>query len=90
MQALTAFLTFTRDHLGLSVPLRLIAGIDGVKGYSMFVRHGLAGNVVKDSIVHEAWIESYDAPPHECLLPLFKMIWEYAGLDRPDDLHGGG
>ncbi len=90
VQALTAFLTFTRDHLGLSVPLRLIAGIDGVKGYSMFVRHGLAGNVVKDSIVHEAWIESYDAPPHECLLPLFKMIWEYAGLDRPDDLHGGG
>lgn len=89
LQALTNFLIFARDHLRLSVPLRLIAGIDGVKGFSIAVRHGLAGNIVKDSIVHEAWIESYDVVPCECLLPLFKMIWEYAGLDRPDNLCGG-
>ena len=89
-QALAAFLTFARDHAGLSVPLRLIAGIDGVKGYSIFVRRGLAGNVVKDHIVHETLIVTYDEPPHHCLLPFFKLIWEFAGLDRPDDLRGTG
>ena len=89
-QALAAFLTFARDHAGLSVPLRLIAGIDGVKGYPIFVRRGLAGNIVKDHIVHETCIVTYDEPTHHCLLPFFKRIWAFAGLDRPDDLREAG
>ena len=86
VRALSDFLAFAKDHLGLSLPLRLIGGIDGVKGFSIAVRHGLEGCIVKDNVVYETWIENYDVPPYECLLPLFKMIWEYAGLDRPEKL----
>lgn len=87
IRALSDFLDFARTRLQLSVPLRLVAGLDNVMGFSIFVRRGMAGSIVKNNIVHEAWIDSYAVSPAECLHPLFEMIWQNAGMDRPDSLH---
>lgn len=84
--ALAAYLAFAKSRLNLALPLHLVAGVDQVKGFSIFVDHGMAGNIVKPSIVHKGLIEDYDVVPHKILLPLFRKIWDEAGFDRPDNL----
>jgi hypothetical protein len=82
------YLKFATNQLGLSTPLKYIAGAAGVKDYRMTVGvSGLidfGGRVIKENIVYEGLITDYKQKTTEILRPLFNHIWQECNLDRPD------
>jgi hypothetical protein len=70
-------------NLNLLPPLRLQAGMVGIKGYQLGVPNGLVGEALQDSIVWEAEVLDPDTPAHQLLAPFFDLIWAKFGLERP-------
>ena len=93
---LSSYLIFCRDVLELKPPLKMMAGITGVKEYRMDVpdkmssggRGRFQGEVVKDNIEYESIIEDLDADPIELLRPFFEWVWEECNLTRPETVGG--
>ncbi len=86
--ALTNYLTFTKNTLRISPPLKLIAGATRVEGYKMSLPSShfhtpFGGNVVEQNIVYSAIIQTYEQKPFDILLPFFEYVWRECGLERP-------
>ena len=94
-KTLDSYLKLCREKLELQPPLKLIAGMTGVKDYKMGVLKGTfstekgwlekpAGHVIKDNIDFECLVEDLNAKPSSILLPFFQHVWEECGLTRLD------
>lgn len=85
---LSHYLKFSKEIIGLPVPLKFIAGATDVLGYNMYIPQTVGldfgGPVVEDHIVYEGIIEDYSIDPHIILRPFFEYVWEECGLERPD------
>ncbi len=88
---LAAYLSCYRDSLELKPPIKLMAGMTGVKGYQlaasqqdMLSNDGLGGHVVSENIEFECTIKDLDAEPTSILRPFFERVWEECGHTRPD------
>jgi hypothetical protein len=81
--ALDKYLKFCRSVLELPLPLRVEAGLVGIKDYRIAVSNNrIVGRCLTDVITWKADISSYDKPAEEILLPLFELIWAKCGVAR--------
>ena len=91
ISTLATYLPFYRDSLKLQPPIKLMAGMTGVKNYKMSMPSGIhsnfdqfQGRVVNENIEFECTIDNLDATPTSILRPFFEHVWEECGLNRPD------
>jgi hypothetical protein len=83
VRALQNYLIFAQSHLQLSVPLRIEAGMVGIKDYPITRKDGLmAGKSLQDVIQWQAELSSYEKPAWETLAPFFDRIWNNCGIQR--------
>jgi len=91
-KSLRNYLTFASNTLKLPLPLKFIAGATDVEGYRMsplpgrrFIgREPYKGRCVKEHILYEGNIESYDVDVAKTMRPFFQKVWEECGLERSD------
>lgn len=83
LKALKNYLKVAREFLGLPLPLRIKAGLVGIKGYPITVGHGFAGKMLQDHVEWEGEVASDKASPHEILEPFFARVWAKCGVERP-------
>ncbi|WP_420208931.1 hypothetical protein [Candidatus Electronema sp. JC] len=89
VNTLDSYLKFAREKLQITLPLKLIAGVDNVKDFKMKINSGrnsywFEGNIVDEHLIKKITIDNYDTPPRLILMPFFKYVWEECGLTRPD------
>jgi len=83
VKTLSNYIGFARDHLKLPAPLRVEAGLVGIKDYPITVNSfNIGGKSLRDSISWQADVLSYDKPAWEILAPFFDRIWANCGLQR--------
>jgi hypothetical protein len=83
VNALRNYLAFARIHLKLPLPLRIEAGLTGIKGYPITVNNfNIAGRSIRDKISWQAELSAYDKPAWEILDPFFESIWANCGVQR--------
>lgn len=86
------YLKFAREHLHLTLPLRLVAGITGIEDFKMAAPPGkrfsgfelYGGRAVEPDVIFETTLGDWSVPPAEILSPFFEMVWEAFGLSRPE------
>lgn len=80
---LDSYMKFSKAVLGLPLPLRVEAGLVGIKDYRIAVSNNrIAGRCLTDIIAWKADISSYENPAGEILLPFFELIWAKCGASR--------
>jgi hypothetical protein len=86
--SLAHYIRVAKEHLDLSVPLRFVAGVDGVKNYRIALtsafRERFGGRMVVDHLSYEGIVENFGVGTHELLLPFYLTIWRECGLRRPE------
>jgi len=83
VNSLKNYLVFARDYLKLPLPLRIEAGLVGIKGYPITVNSSnFAGKSLRDSISWQDEVSAYDKPAWEILGPFFDRIWANCGIQR--------
>jgi hypothetical protein len=86
VKGLQNYLEFARSKLQLNPPLRIEAGLIGIKGYSIAIGHSrIVGKALQDQVVWRGEVLSYETPPWEVLAPFFDQVWENCGIERPAD-----
>lgn len=84
VKGLQNYLGFAQAHLQLTPPLRIEAGLTGIKGYSIAVQQSqILGMALQDSISWQGEVPFYGKPAWETLAPFFDQVWENCGLERP-------
>jgi hypothetical protein len=82
VEALENFLSVAKSHLKLQLPLRVEAGLVGIKGYSISVNsNDLVGNALRD-VVHWTGEIATEKPAWDILEPFFDRIWAACGIKR--------
>jgi hypothetical protein len=81
------FLAFARDKLGLSLPVRLVAGLVGMEGMWLALDQNryfddAAGPILEDHFTHELEVNDWDVDLAELLRPWFDKIYDAAGVTR--------
>ncbi|HUJ09884.1 MAG TPA: hypothetical protein VL171_07640 [Verrucomicrobiae bacterium] len=80
--ALQNYLTFAQAHLHIPEPLRIEAGLVGIKGYAIAVdNNGERGSALHDTIQWQGEV-NYERPAWEILLPFFNKVWANCGVPR--------
>lgn len=83
VNALQNYLAFARNHLKLQPPLRVEAGLVGIKGYPITVNaFNIAGKSLRDVVTWQSEVLSYDMPAWEILGPFFDRVWANCGIER--------
>ncbi len=83
VKALHNYIIFAQTHLRLPPPLRIEAGLVGIKDYSITVNsYNMAGRSLRDVIQWRGVMESYETPAWELLGPFFDRIWDNCGIQR--------
>lgn len=79
--ALVNFVKFTRDSLGYLGPLRVMAGLEGIKGCKLGSGLRVVGKAVDDQLL---WNEQLDNKGNsaEFLRPFFEKVWDSFGITR--------
>jgi hypothetical protein len=79
-EGLSGYLSFMRDVLNMSPPLKIITGVSGITGFTMadprFQYDETRGRCPIDEIVHEVLLPSLDVDVDEVLSPFFQKLWE--------------
>jgi hypothetical protein len=71
----------------LPIPLKIEAGLVGVKGYSMTSRHrGFVGKSLRD-VIQWTGEANYDRPAWEIIEPFIDKIWSACGVPRTSQNH---
>ena len=89
IDTLINFVQAARQHLAISTPVRIIAGLAGVHGFRLAVDPNyfgfskFAGRILKDNIILESVLNEWSTDPFDFLLPFFKKIYDAAGEGRP-------
>lgn len=91
---LELYVNFMRMVSGVSLPIQVEAGIEGIKG-RVIVHNGHvfngAGVMHKDNITHRAYLKSFETvDQREFLLELFTKVNNNTGVPRPAGLYGRG
>lgn len=77
------YLSFAKSHLKLPLPLRIEAGLFGVKGYSIVTgSNNWTGNALQDHIAWRGEVTDYGLPASEVIEPFFKRVWSKCGVER--------
>jgi hypothetical protein len=84
-ETLFNYLQFIRHFMNLPFPLRIEAGLVGVKGYPIALERGVAGKILEDNVAWQSTIHSLDVVAHDVLRPFFERLWNKAGVPRPVD-----
>lgn len=91
IRALSNYLGFAKNTLGLPPPLKFIVGFANVEGFRMaptgvgaFNLYG-SDAVLDQHIVETGQITDYETEPLELLRPFFERVWRECGVsERPD------
>jgi hypothetical protein len=87
VETLQNYLLFSKDFLKLPIPLKIEAGLVGVKGYSMTSRHrGFVGKSLRD-VIQWTGEANYDRPAWEIIEPFIDKIWSACGVPRTSQNH---
>lgn len=87
------YLRFAQEQLGVKPPVRVIAGLSGVKSYALMKPppppneiwlDPIEGRCVKSDVYDEATVADMSQPTRQILMPLFDKIWGSCQLTRPD------
>jgi len=82
---LRGYTKFAREVLQLPVPIRVEAGLVGIKGLPIAVDNsGARGGALTDRIQWQGEILSWDTPAYEFLQPFFAHMWAKCGVVRPE------
>jgi len=82
VEVLENFLSVAKSSLNLRLPLRVEAGLVGIKGYAITVSPSdLAGSALRDAVQWRGEITS-EKPAWEILHPFFDQIWAACGIRR--------
>jgi hypothetical protein len=85
VRALQNYLAFAKTHLELPPPLKIEAGLVGIKGYALAVNtFHVAGSALRD-IVQWRGDADYEGQPVELLRPFFERIWANCDFQRPPE-----
>lgn len=79
------YIDFMRDQLHLAPPVKIVAGVSGVEGFSIadmrFMPSNMGGFCPKDEVLFEAILPSFDADTEtEVITPFFQKVWEEFSL----------
>jgi hypothetical protein len=79
------YLNWARLHLKLELPLKYIAGLSGIEGYSITINSStIDGYCVDDEVINRGEITDYNVNIADILIPFFNNIYESCGCTRPD------
>ncbi len=82
VKALQNYLRFAQTHLKVSEPLKIEAGLVGIKGYTIAVDDfGGRGNALHD-VTQWQGEANYEQPAWEILAPFFNRVWANCGIPR--------
>lgn len=85
VKALRSYLNFAQKFLELPVPLRVEAGLVGVKGYPITVSNfQIAGGCLTNQVRWQGEIRQYDVRAEEFLSTFFDHFWAKCGIVRPE------
>jgi hypothetical protein len=89
--ALANFIRIAKNELGLTLPLRLVAGVVGIHGFRLALNPEYTsgyteyrGPILAQSVIEEAVIDDWNSDPANYLAPFFKSVFDSAGTTRPD------
>jgi hypothetical protein len=83
------FVSVAREHLNLSVPIRVVAGVANVQGVRLAVDQryfhfsNFDGTILRDNYIWESELTNWKTDPFDFLLPFFNKIYDIAGSTRP-------
>ena len=83
------FVSVARDHLGLSFPIRVVAGVANVQGVRLAVDQtyfhwsNFDGTILRDNYIWESELTNWNTDPFDFLEPFFNKIYDIAGSTRP-------
>jgi len=81
--ALHNYLVFAQTHLQLPVPLKVEAGLIGIKDYSITTQDSrMIGRSLRDVVQWQSELSAYGKPAWEILAPFFDRIWDNCGIQR--------
>jgi hypothetical protein len=81
--ALHNYLMFAQTHLRLPLPIKIEAGVVGIKGYSITTQDSrMIGRSLRDIVQWQRERTAYGKPAWEILAPFFDRIWDNCGLQR--------
>lgn len=83
VKALANYLNFSQEHLRVPPPLRVEAGLTGIKGFSLAVPGHFGGKSLRESITWQGEIGSYDLAAWDILAPFFDNLWATCAVQRP-------
>lgn len=89
IDTLMNFSSVAKSHLGLALPVRIVAGIANVQGARLAVDPNyfhwdkFAGTILRENLIWESNLRDWSADPFDFLLPLFNKVYDAAGLVRP-------
>lgn len=77
---LEGYLSFMRDVLKMSPPVKVIAGVSGIEGFAIadprFQYDETRGRCPIEEIIHEEFLSSLSIEVDEVLSPFFQKLWE--------------
>jgi len=79
------FVQVARDHLAITPPVRVIAGLAGMRGFRLavdpnyFGYSNFAGRILKDNVIVEDVLNEWSTEPFDFLLPFFNKMYDSAG-----------
>lgn len=85
--ALENFVTFARESLRYSGPLKIAAGLHGIKGCELSTGMRIVGSTLREEQTWNGELSGARIDPAEFLRPFFEQLWESFGLERWDEAH---
>ena len=83
INALQNYLIFAQTHLQLPLPIKIEAGVIGIKGYSITTRDSrMIGRSLRDAVQWQSELTAYRKPAWEILAPFFDRVWDNCGFQR--------
>ena len=83
INALQNYLIFAQTHLQLPLPIKIEAGVVGIKGYSITTRDSrMIGKSLRDAVQWQSELTAYGKPAWEILAPFFDRVWDNCGIQR--------
>jgi hypothetical protein len=83
VDALRSYLMFAQSVLKFPLPLRVEAGLVGIKGYPIAVGESIGGECFSDHVFWRGDVASYETPAYEILGAFFDLMYKKCGRLRP-------
>lgn len=90
IDALINYMHVANEHLGMILPVRVAAGLVGVRDFRLavdpqhFMFDRFAGRILRDDVLFETEVTDWTSDPFDVLEAFFTEIYDAAGVDRPN------